>query len=243
MNRLKIAVSLLFLMGLSLYSKEFPVCKNYFFIKESQTKEKQSFLEKILNEEPENVECMLKLSSVYLRTERVSDGFDLIRKAYTLKPKFVEKQDVSKILDLALRVSRLKEMASKNNDKELWNELGDTYFEMGIFNEARFAYEKSLKLDKSQTKIDIRLALCDGNLDFTYTSAKRLKRVVQDNPYNFYANYYLGKVLKNSLDNAKDGQKYLLMADYLITYTKIEFEDENEAEYLIRDLKFELDEK
>jgi cytochrome c-type biogenesis protein CcmH/NrfG len=243
MNRLKIAVLILFFMGFNLFAKEFPVCKDYFFIKESQTEEKQSFLEKILNENPDNVECMIKLSSVYLRTDKVSDGFDLIRRAYTLNPKFVEKQDISKVLDLALRLSRLKEIASRDNDYELWNELGDTYFEIGIFNEARFSYAKSLELDKDQTKIDILLAICDGNLDFTYTSAKRLRRIVQKEPYDFYANYYLGKVLKNVLDNKKEGQKYLMMAEYLINYTKPKFENEAEATYLKNDLEFELGEK
>ncbi len=243
MNRLKIAVLLLFFMSSVLFAKEFPVCKDYFFIKENQTGEKQTFLEKILNENPENIECMLKLSSVYLRTDKVSEGFDLIRRAYTLDPKFVEKQKISKVLDLALRLSRLKEIATRDDDYELWNELGDTYFEMGIFNEARFSYEKSLALDKNQTKIDILLAICDGNLNFTHTSANRLKRIVKRHPYNFYANYYLGKVLKNALDNKKDGQKYLMMADYLINYTEPEFENEAEVVYLKNDLEFELGEK
>lgn len=240
MYRLKIAVLFLFFSGATLFAQEFPVCKDYFFIKENQTTQKQSFLEKILNEDPENIECMLKLSSVYLRTDKVSEGFDLIRRAYTLDPKFVEKQKISKVLDLALRLSRLKEIATRDNDYELWNELGDTYFEMGIFNEARFSYEQSLKLEKSQTKIDILIAICDGNLDFRHTSAKRLRRIVKEYPYNFFANYYLGKVLKNALDNAKEGTQYLLMAEYLMYHTRLQFENDEEADYLKNDLKIEL---
>jgi cytochrome c-type biogenesis protein CcmH/NrfG len=230
-------------MTLNLFAKEFQVCKEYFYIKENQTEQKQSFLEKILSENPSNVECMLKLSSVYLRNNRVSEGFDLIRRAYTLDPKFVEKQNISKILDLALRLSRLKEIATKNRDKELWNELGDTYYEIGIFDEAAKAYRESLKLDGEQTRIDILLALCDGNLEKTFESVARLKRIVQKEPYDFYANYYLGKILKNALNNKKDGKKYLLMAQYLIKYHKLEFENESEAEFLKSDLDSELDEK
>ncbi len=243
MNGLKIAVLALFFVCANLVAQEFPVCKDYFFIKEGQTKEKQTFLEKILHKNPNNVECMLKLSSVYLRTNRVSDGFDLIRRAYTLDPKFVEKQNISRILDLALRLSRLKEIAIKDNDYELWNELGDTYFEIGIFDEALNAYTKSLELNQKQTKIAILLALCEGNLDQAFKSADRLKKIVQNEPYNFYANYYLGKVLKNALDNKKEGQKYLLMADYLINYTKLEFDNEQEAVFLKNDLEFEIGEK
>jgi len=243
MNRLKIVVLILFFLTLNLFAKEFKVCKEYFFIKENQTQEKQSFLEKILNENPSNVECMLKLSSVYLRNNRVSEGFDLIRRAYALDPKFVEKQNISKILDLALRLSRLREIAAKNSDKELWNELGDTYFEIGIFDEAREAYSESLKIDENQTKIDILLALCDGNLEKTFEAAQRLKKIVEREPYDFYANYYLGKMLKNALDNKKEGQKYLLMAEYLIKYENPEFDNESEAEFLKNDLESELGKK
>lgn len=240
MNWLKVAVLVLFFSGIKLFAKEFPVCKEYFFIKENQTQEKQTFLEKILNEDPSNVECMLKLASVYLRNNRVSEGFDLIRRAYALDPKGVESKDISKILDLALRLSRLQEIAARNNDKELWNELGDTYFEIGIFDEAAEAYTNSLSLDENQTQIEILIALCDGNLDNTDKSAQRLRQIVQNEPYNFYANYYLGKVLKNALNNKNEGQKYLLMAEYLINYEKPEFESEEEALFLKNDLEFEI---
>jgi hypothetical protein len=49
--------------------------------------------------------------------------------------------------------------------------------------------------------------------------------------------------VKKALDNKKEGQKYLMMADYLINYTKPEFENEAEATYLKNDLEFELGEK
>jgi cytochrome c-type biogenesis protein CcmH/NrfG len=240
MNSLKIVFLFLFVLSVNLFGKEFPVCKEYFFIKEGQTQEKQSFLEKILNENPGNVECMLKLSSVYLRNNKVSEGFDLIRRAYALNPKFVEKQNISKILDLALRLSRLKEMATKKSDVELWNELGDTYFEIGIFDESLKAYSSSLKLDENQTKIEILLALCEGNLDKPYKSANRLKKVAQKEPYDFYANYYLGKVLKNALDNERDAKKYLLMAEYILQHENPEFENSQELDFVTHDLEVEL---
>jgi tetratricopeptide (TPR) repeat protein len=242
MNRLKIIVLLVFLT-LDTFAKEFPVCKEYFYIRESETEQKQSFLEKILKENPSSVECMLKLSSVYLRTDRVSEGFDLIRRAYALDSDFVESQNISKVLDLALRVSRLKEVAAKNSDVTLWNELGDVYFEIGIFNEASIAYEESLKVDADQTKIGVLLALCDGNLGKPKSSKNRLENIVQKQPYSFYANYYLGKVLKNSLSREDDARKYLMMADYIITYKNPEFKDKNEFIFLKNDLKSELEEK
>ena len=243
MISIKIAILALFLLCNNLFAKEFTVCKEYFFIKENQTYKKQLLIEEILNNNPTNIECMLKLSSLYLRNNKVSQGFDLIRKAYEIDPKFVEAKNISKILDTALKLSKLKEDARKKSNLKLWNELGDIYFEMGIFDEAREAYTISLLLDATQTKIEILLAICYKNLNQNLKSAKRLKNIVQKEPYNFYANYYLGKLLKNVLKHKKEGEKYLLMAEYIINYTKPKFEDEAEFLYLKNDLEFELGKK
>jgi Flp pilus assembly protein TadD len=237
-------IKILFLLSVFLFSglsaKSFPVCKEFYYINENKTGEKSTFLEKILKENPENVECMLKLASLYLRTNRVSQAFDLIRRAYTIDPEFVERQNISKILDLALRLSRLGELAHKNKDPELYNELGDTYYEVGIFDEAARAYEKSLALDVKQPKIKTLLALSYANQGQYTKSEKVLRRLVEAEPYNFYANYYLGKVLKNGLDQAKEGKIYLRMASYILNYTDIKLEKEGEKEFLKKDLQDEL---
>jgi cytochrome c-type biogenesis protein CcmH/NrfG len=237
-------VKILFLLSVflfsGLYAKSFPVCKEFYYINENKTGEKSTFLEKILKENPENVECMLKLASLYLRTNRVSQAFDLIRRAYTIDPEFVERQNISKILDLALRLSRLGELAHKNKDPELYNELGDTYYEVGIFDEAAHAYEKSIALDEKQPKIKTLLALSYANLGQYIKSEKVLRRLVEAEPYNFYANYYLGKVLKNGLDQPKEGNIYLRMASYILNHTDIKLEKEGEKEFLRKDLQDEL---
>jgi cytochrome c-type biogenesis protein CcmH/NrfG len=237
-------VKILFLLSVflfsGLYAKSFPVCKEFYYINENKTGEKSTFLEKILKENPENVECMLKLASLYLRTNRVSQAFDLIRRAYTIDPEFVERQNISKILDLALRLSRLGELAHKNKDPELYNELGDTYYEVGIFDEAAHAYEKSIALDEKQPRIKTLLALSYANLGQYIKSEKVLRRLVEAEPYNFYANYYLGKVLKNGLDQPKEGNIYLRMASYILNHTDIKLEKEGEKEFLRKDLQDEL---
>jgi len=224
-------------------ASEFPVCKEYYFIQESETASKQSFLEKILNENPSDVECMLKLASVYFRNNKVANGFDLVRRAYALNPNYVEKRNISKVLDLALRLSRLKELADKNDDKELWNELGHTYFDMGIFKEAGEAFEHSVTLDPSQIKIQILLALCYGNLNEMDKSAALLKEVVSKAPYNFYGNYYYGKVLKNELDKEQEGLSYIMMAEYIFHHENPSFDSEDEKAFLLNDLQNELQKK
>ncbi len=240
MKSIKMAFLFPFFLLVSIYAKEFPVCKEYYYVNENKTKEESTFLEKILKENPRNVECMLKLASLYLRTDRVSAAFDLIRRAYTLDPGFVEKQNISKILDLALRLSRLGELAHKNKDPDLYNELGDTYYEVGIFDEAAKAYAKSLQLDPGQNRIRILLALSYANLGSYLRSEKILRALVEEKPYHFYANYYLGKVLKNGLGNPKEGNIYLRMASYLLHHADIKYEKEGEKAFLEKDLANEL---
>ena len=222
------------------HASDFPICKEHYFISETQTHSKQTSLEKILKNNPQDVDCMLKLASVYFRTSKVSKGFDLVRDAYKINPQYVQKRNISKVLDLALRLSRLREFAQKNADKKLWNELGNAYYEMGIFIDAKIAFEASLKLDSKQTKIEILVALCEGNMGRMKASARHLKQIVLENPYDFYANYYYGKVLKNELNNAKEGMKYLKMAEYLFVHHNPSFERESEKDFLKHDLKREL---
>ncbi len=238
-NSRKIAFLLLLSFGF-LYAKSFPVCREYYYINENKTTQKSTFLEKILKEDPQNVECMLKLASLYLRTNRVSQAFDLIRRAYTLNPEYVEKQKISKILDLALRLSRLNELAYKNKDFELYNELGNTYYEVGIFSEAAKAYEKSLALKKPQIDIEIELALTYMNLGENAKSQEVLMDAVKREPYNFYANYYLGKLLKNIQNENKLGLIYLRMASYILSHVKVHYKKEDEKQILEKDLEDEL---
>ena len=240
MNSIKRVLLFPFLLFALHGATDFPVCKEYYYINENKTAKETTFLEKILKENPQNVECMLKLASLYLRTNRVSAAFDLIRRAYTLNPEFVEKQKISRILDLALRLSRLGELAHKNSDYELYNELGDTYYEVGIFDEAAKAYAKSLSLEPDRSKIGIMLALSYANLGHYPKSEKVLRKLVEKEPYNFYANYYLGKVLKNGLADAKHGNIYLRMAAYLLKHADIKFEKEGEKKFLEKDLADEL---
>ena len=221
----------------SLDANDFSICKDYYSIKESEKEQKERFLEKLLKDEPQNVECMLKLASVYFRTGKVSQGFDLIRAAYELDSKFVKNAKISKILDLALRLSDLRQRANKSKDYNLWNELGDIYFDMGIFKEAKIAYEYSLELNPNQESKRILLAICYGNEDDLKDAKKSLEEVVKNNPDSFYGNYYLAKLLKNELFD-KRWIYYLKKAKELLKSAKLA--DESQREYLREDIESEL---
>ena len=84
------------------------------------------------------------------------------------------------------------------------------------------------------------LALSYANLGQYAKSEKVLRKLVTAEPYNFYANYYLGKVLKNGLDEPKEGNIYLRMASYILNHTDIKLDKEGEKEFLKKDLQHEL---
>ncbi len=233
-----ITICILAFVTVSLNAREFPICKDYYSIKESEKEQKEKFLQKVLKSDPQNVECMLKLASVYFRTGKVSEGFDLITAAYKIDPKFVKNAKISKILDLALRLSSLRQKANKTKDYTLWNELGDIYFDMGIFKEAKFAYENSIELNSHQESKKILLAICYGNESDLKSAKKILEDVLKENPNSFYANYYYAKLLKNELSD-KRWKIYMKKAWDLVQNAKLS--DEGQREYLKEDIVYELE--
>ena len=234
-----ITICILVLWGIGANAKEFPICKDYYSIKEGEKTQKEKFLEKVLKSDPQNIECMLKLASVYLRTGKVSQGFDLITVAYKQDPKFVKNAKISKILDLALRMSSLRAKANKTNDYTIWNELADTYFDIGIFKEAAIAYEHSLEINPNQSYKRILLAISYGNLNRYKDASKALKDVLSTQKDNFYANYYYAKLLKNEFEDRK-WVEYMQNARKLIETKVAKFNNEQEKEYIKEDIESEL---
>ena len=234
-----ITICILLIWGIGANAKEFPICKDYYSINEGEKEKKEKFLEKVLKSDPQNVECMLKLASVYLRTGKVSQGFDLITAAYKLKPKFVKNAKISKILDLALRMSSLRDRANKTKDYKLWNELADTYFDIGIFKEAAIAYEYSLELNPKQPYKKILLAICYGNLKKYDKASRTLENILKEHSDNFYANYYYAKLLKNEFDDRR-WIKYMKQAKKLVNTKMAMFNSEEEREYIKEDIDSEL---
>ena len=239
MYRKFLTIFILSFLSISLFAKEFPICKDYYSIKEGEKTQKEKFLEKVLKSDPQNIECMLKLASVYLRTGKVSQGFDLIAVAYKQDPKFVKNAKISQILDLALRMSSLRAKANKTKDYTIWNELADTYFDIGIFKEASIAYEHSLELNPKQIYKRILLAISYGNLEKYSKASKTLQKVLDMQKNNFYANYYYAKLLKNEFEDRK-WISYMKTAKKLINSKMAQFNSEQEREYIKEDIESEL---
>jgi len=217
-----------------------PICKEQQRNHKIISKSDEVKLQSALKNHPNDVECMITLASLYLKRDKVSSGFDLVAKAYKLNPSYVQSKNISRILDLALRLTKLKELAAKNEDASLYNELGDTYYDMGIFKDAKSAYKKSLKLNQNQSDIKILLALCLGNEDKMKEAAKILRNLLDKEPFNFYANYYYAKILQNELENPEDAKAYFLVSEYIFKELDPQFKTSQERNFLKKDLADEL---
>ncbi len=241
-----ISTILQYFIPMPLFAKNgnYPVCKEYNFYNNKDSLESKTFLEKIIEKEPDNVECLLKLADVYINENKISKGFDLLRRAYELNPSYVERSKLSNILDMALKLSRLKERASKENSFILWNKLGDAYYDLAIFPEAAAAYKRSLKIDSNQTKIHIYLSICQYNMSLIYSAIDHLKLALKIDPDDFYANYYLATVLKNDINDYKRAEQYFKKAWEILQKLGVKgFESEEEYNYYKKALTLELNGK
>jgi|LGOV01.1.fsa_nt_gb tetratricopeptide (TPR) repeat protein len=186
------------------------------------------YINKLLKKEPENIECILKLANIHLKSGELLKGYKLITRAYNTNPLAVGQSDISNILPYALKMAKLAKNAKKNSDELLWNEVGDNFFDMGVYSESSKAYEKSLILSSEQSEIGLKLALSYKKSNQINNAVEQLFTLVEQNEKNFYANYYLGKILRYSITDEDSAVKYFTNAkDILFSkkddFTSIEF--------------------
>jgi len=169
-------------------------------------------IETILLSEPNNVVCMLQLANIHLKQGKIAKGFELLVDAYSMDPHTVQKSPIADILPFALKVNTLKRQALRTNDKEVWQKLGDGYFEMGIFNEATEMYKNSLQADENQPETRLKLSLALQKNCQTYTAIEELQKILARDENHIYANYYLGKILLYDVKNEEDAKRYFTAA-------------------------------
>ncbi len=201
------AVALLCL-AMTLFGATHSVCVT----ERSDTTRAKEAIEAILSTEPNNTECMLQLANIYLKQGKIAQGFEVLVDAYSIDPHNVQKSRIATVLPFALKVSNLKQQAAKTNDKEIWNKLGDGYFEMGIFNEASNMYQKSLAVDDMQHMIRLKRALTLQKNAQIYTAIEEVQIVLIKEPTHLYANYYMGKFLAYDLRNREEARSFFVRA-------------------------------
>lgn len=189
-------------------SATYNVCE----VERADTQKSQETIEIILSREPDNTVCMLQLANIYLKQGQIARGFELLVDAYSIDPHHVQNSRIATVLPFALKVTNLKQQASRTNDKEIWNKLGDGYFEMGIFNEASMMYKKSLLVDEKQHFIRLKLALSLQKNGQSYSAIEEVQMVVDDEPTHLYGNYYMGKFLAYDLKNRVKAKRFFRTA-------------------------------
>jgi len=210
-------------------------------VERADSQKAKEAIEKILIEEPSNTECMLQLANIYLKQGQIAQGFEIIVDAYSIDPHNVQNSRIATVLPFALKVTNLKAQAAKTNDKETWNQLGDGYFQMGIFHEAAFMYKRSLMVDGTQYEIRLKLALILQKNSQIYSAIEEVQKVLDAKPNHIYANYYMGKFLAYDVKNRDEAHPYFQRAKVSLIAHK---DDYGYLEYtnLLSDITKELGE-
>ncbi len=183
------------------------------------------YINRLLEKEPGNVECILKLANIHLKNGELLKGYKLITRAYQASPLEVGQSDVSSILPYALKMTKMAKQAKKENNKFIWNEVGDNFFDMGVYYESIEAYKKSLIIDVNQSEIRLKLALSHNKSNNTDEAINELFTLIEENEKNFYANYYLAKILRYSINDENEAIKFFKNAKEILISTKDAFSE------------------
>lgn len=223
-----------FFIPILLYSSNYAICKAQRF-DSALAKVK---IEKILNKDPQNIQCLLQLANIYLKKGKISKGFDILTEAYSIDSNIVKNSKIAKILPFALHVTELKHMANLTNKYFYWSKLADGYFNLGIMSEAIVYYKKSLRIDSNQLNVRLRLSIAYGNIGQIYNSIDQVKEALKNNPKSFYANFYMARILKNEFKDSKDSKVYFKKAYNVLVNRKAKFK-QKEYNRLINKLLME----
>lgn len=192
----------------NLLSATHSVCE----VERTDTQKAKEAIEAILVTEPSNTVCLLQLANIYLKQGKIAQGFEILVNAYSIDPHNVQNSRIATVLPFALKVTNLRQQAAKTNDKDIWNKLGDGYFEMGIFNEASVMYKKSLLVDGMQHMVRLKLALALQKNSQIYSAIEEVQIVLIKEPTHLYANYYMGKFLAYDLRNREEARSFFQRA-------------------------------
>ncbi len=212
---------ILFLFPIFLYSSNYSICIAQRF----DTEYAKTQIEKILEKETQNVQCLIQLSNIYLKEGKLTKGFDILTEAYSIDSNVVKNSEMAKIIPFALQVTALKNKAQKNNDYNSWNKLADGYYDLGILSEAIVAYKKSLGINSKQNNIRLKLGLAYKKNGQIYSCENEIRTVLLNEKDNFYANYYMAKILKYNLDRPSKA------IDYFKSSYKILIKQKNKFKY------------
>ncbi len=202
-------------LSVSLMAKESACMQKSYLVFGKDNNHTVKSLEQIINNNPKDTRCMIKLVNLYFKNGYISKGFNLLAKAYKENPQYVKHNKINKIVHIAIYMSKLENIAKKDNNPKSWNILGLNYYKMGVFKEAIICYKNSLKIDPSQIEPRLNLAIALLRGGQKYMAIEELNEIIQRDQNNFYAYYYIGKILKYQIGDKEKAKKYFKIAKKL----------------------------
>ncbi len=199
-------------------------------------------LQDILQKNPNDMECLVKLINLYLKNGEVSKGFELLVRAYKKDPNFIKTKKIYKIVHVAQYITQLEKKAKEANSPKYWNLLGLNYYKMGVFKEAIKCYRNSLKVDPDQIEPRLNLAIALSRVGQKYMALEELSDIIKKDKNNFYAYYYTGKILEYQIGDKDKAKRYLQKAKMLCKAEKSKF-SKKMYELYMKDLDSETGKK
>lgn len=220
---------LIFLLSFSsLISSDDGICE----LDTLDTQSAQECIQRVLEKEPENIRCISKLANLHLKQGNLLKGFLLAFEAHKINQEETAKSSLSPILPMALKISKLHKVATTKNDEKAWNEIGDYFNNMGVYKESVYAYENSLKIAPQQEMTLLKLSLGYTKTEQNFKAFEELQKLLELYPDNFYANFYMGKIMRYSIKDIPNSKKYFQLAKKLLEKNKDAIPTQEHSQFL-----------
>jgi tetratricopeptide (TPR) repeat protein len=184
-----------------------------------ETGRAQSYLEKVVELNPMNIEAVLLLASVYNRQRNYQEAASAYQKAIELDSNMDNAHYQLGIVYLRLgkyreAIAPLQKAAELNPDyKDAYFYTGNAYKELKELNKAVEAYENYLNLKpENPWEGYYRLGLCRIELKQFDEAATALSGAAKEKPQDIKTNYYLAQAYDQANQYEKAEETYKLLA-------------------------------
>jgi len=233
---------LIFMFSTLLFAEDSNCVEGNYLVFQKENNHSIKSLQDILQKNPNDMECLVKLINLYLKNGEVSKGFELLVRAYKKDPNFIKTKKIYKIVHVAQYITQLEKKAKEANSPKYWNLLGLNYYKMGVFKEAIKCYRNSLKVDPDQIEPRLNLAIALSRVGQKYMALEELSDIIKKDKNNFYAYYYTGKILEYQIGDKDKAKRYLQKAKMLCKAEKSKF-SKKMYELYMKDLDSETGKK
>jgi tetratricopeptide (TPR) repeat protein len=142
--------------------KIFNIATNYYNL--GNYAQAEQALKQVVALKPDKVDAYYYLGNIYLQTGREALAEENFLKAHELDPE--DQRSAIALIDLyektnqpTKRIALMEELATANDDEELWLAIGNLYAQQGDNQQAERAFRQSLSINPDYSTCTVRLAL------------------------------------------------------------------------------------